>query len=226
MSSPTSPKEQSVATVDDLPVASAENRFELLVHDVSTGRCKFPIILSQSGRESAENTTVSRFITRIGSEERDHFCSLGYSWPGKSRHYLFYQGVPLNEQLCLIAYQIENGATIYSIASWGKSHPGEITYLPSTRILCTIPEPELRGLTLSQLRSVVIKILLRCEKEQLKSTNEKDSSTALLRPEQVTLYDLVEHFIIPQTMEHQCSYVELVAKGPQVPKYFVSPRGG
>merc|ERR1719253_26420 len=36
------------------------------------------------------------------------------------------------------------------------------------------------------------------------------------------LYDIVEHVVKPATQKKRCSYVELVAAGPQVPQWFVS----
>ncbi|CAB9512664.1 expressed unknown protein [Seminavis robusta] len=44
----------------------------------------------------------------------------------------------------------------------------------------------------------------------------------LLRPEEVTLYDLNKHFILPLTEEFRCSYAELVADSPCVPQFFCS----
>jgi hypothetical protein len=104
-----SPKnELPSASVEGRPAASVEDRFEIMVHDVSTGRGKFPIFLKNFGRESADSTPISKVMAIIGSEERDHFCSLGYNWPGKYRHYFFYQGVPLKPHLLLKDYQVEN----------------------------------------------------------------------------------------------------------------------
>ena len=84
-----------------------------------------------------------------------------------------------------------------------------------------IPKPEFRGITLSQLKSVATQIVLRSTKEGWKSANSREEND-VLRPEQVTLYDLVENFIIPLTEPHKCSYVELVAEEAQPPKWFVS----
>ena len=39
---------------------------------------------------------------------------------------------------------------------------------------------------------------------------------------QVTLYDATRYVIKPATLERRCSYVELVASGPQRPTWFVS----
>ena len=46
--------------------------------------------------------------------------------------------------------------------------------------------------------------------------------TRRLTPETVNLYHLNEHFIKPMCAERRCSYVELVASGPQPPAWFVS----
>mmetsp|Transcript_15830 Transcript_15830/g.23806 ORF Transcript_15830/g.23806 Transcript_15830/m.23806 type:complete len:601 (+) Transcript_15830:169-1971(+) len=84
-----------------------------------------------------------------------------------------------------------------------------------------IPQPELRGITLAQLRNVRREIDLRCKVEEW-TREYGGSETIYLRPEEVNLYDLNAHLIIPQTQADQCSYVELIASGPQPPDWFVS----
>ncbi|CAB9519843.1 expressed unknown protein [Seminavis robusta] len=83
---------------------------------------------------------------------------------------------------------------------------------------CTIPQAELRGITLRQLQEVVIHIFNRCEPEGWTSTLDGH----LLKPEEVNLYDLNHHHIKPSTSERKCSYVEAVASGPQNHMYLVS----
>jgi hypothetical protein len=56
----------------------------------------------------------------------------------------------------------------------------------------------------------------------LEGDNEQEVVIPITSLEQVTLYDLNTHFILPQTAKHECSLVELLAEGPQKPDYFVS----
>jgi hypothetical protein len=85
---------------------------------------------------------------------------------------------------------------------------------------CDIPEPELRGITIHQLRNVCQEIKLRCVEE--KWERSFDGIRTCLQPDEVNLYDLNINFIIPQTTDSKCSYIELVASGPQPPQWFVS----
>ncbi len=89
---------------------------------------------------------------------------------------------------------------------------------------CRITQPEFRGITLAQLRNVCREIELRCQVEEWTrpSFGGSGSKTVHLRPEEVNLYDLNHNFIIPQTKRAECSYVELIASGPQPPEWFVS----
>jgi len=84
-----------------------------------------------------------------------------------------------------------------------------------------IPETEHRAISLKQLREVVDQIQERCEREHWKSTDPQNNKHHL-KPEEVTLYDLVEYLIKPQTQPFECSYVELVASQQQPPDWFVS----
>lgn len=59
--------------------------------------------------------------------------------------------------------------------------------------------------------------MYRCEVEEW-----KDYKDDTLTPEIVTFYDIKEKIIISRTVEKQCSYVELVANGPQQSNWFVS----
>ena len=70
---------------------------------------------------------------------------------------------------------------------------------------------------LYQLRHFFAHIERRCVVE--KWTNVKGE---LLTPETVTLYDATRYVIKPATAARRCSFVELVARGPQKPIWFVS----
>ena len=67
-----------------------------------------------------------------------------------------------------------------------------------------IPKVQHRGITVRELKQLVQDVKHLCVKEQWKSTE----SGRVLRPEQVTMYDLVKHFILPRTHAHACSYIE------------------
>jgi len=80
---------------------------------------------------------------------------------------------------------------------------------------------EYRAITLGQLKGVYKDITARCVQEEWTSTNPSLEGQRLT-PESVVLYDANKYVILTQTEERQCSYVELVADGPQPPRYFVS----
>ena len=82
---------------------------------------------------------------------------------------------------------------------------------------CSIPEVELRGISIKQLKAVYVEIEARCEVE---GWTDKDGK--LLTPQQCTLYDIKDRIIMKRTKGQQCSYVELIATGPQKPTRFVS----
>ncbi|CAB9514706.1 Kinesin light chain [Seminavis robusta] len=123
-----------------------------------------------------------------------------------------------------------------SVLDHGIPIQGGILYLVDYQSSCknnstkpligfAIEQTELRAISLQQLKNVTIQIILRCEKEKWTSTSsnqKKEKQRCLLKPEDVTLYDLVQHYIVPITKERKCSYVELIAPGPQKPDWFVS----
>jgi hypothetical protein len=82
---------------------------------------------------------------------------------------------------------------------------------------CSIPEVELRGISIKQLRTVYAEIEARCVVE---GWTDKDGQ--LLTPETFNLYDIKDRIIMKRTESKQCSYVELIATGPQKPTRFVS----
>jgi len=91
---------------------------------------------------------------------------------------------------------------------------------------CCIPQTELRGITPNQLLAVVQEIRRRCEKEKWMGAGRvaPDGSFDRVRltPETVNLYHLTELLIEPATRGRRCSFVELIAEGPQPPEWFVS----
>ena len=82
---------------------------------------------------------------------------------------------------------------------------------------CCIPEAELRGISIKQLKDVYAEIEARCVLEEWTSYDGK-----LLTPQQCNLYDIKDRIIMKRTNRKQCSYVELIATGPQKPKRFLS----
>ena len=82
---------------------------------------------------------------------------------------------------------------------------------------CSIPEVELRGISIKQLKAVYAEIEARCEVERWTSYDGR-----LLTPQQCNLYDIKDRIIMKRTESQQCSYVELIAKGEQKPTRFLS----
>ena len=82
---------------------------------------------------------------------------------------------------------------------------------------CTIPQTELRAITMRQLHDVYRHLSRRCGYEKWRNFHKQ-----LLTPKTVTLYDLTRYVIRPCTFKRQCAYVELVASHPQAPRWFVS----
>jgi len=76
---------------------------------------------------------------------------------------------------------------------------------------------EMRGITLKQLREVYRQIEARCTLEEW-----TDRAGNYLVPVAVTLYDANKYLIKPATEARKCSYVELLAKKAQKPRFFVS----
>lgn len=82
----------------------------------------------------------------------------------------------------------------------------------------TIPLTEERGITLLQLGAM----LAFFEEKFCGPTAWHNRKGEKLDVTVANLYDIVELIVKPATQRKQCSYVELVALGPQVPKWFVS----
>ena len=86
---------------------------------------------------------------------------------------------------------------------------------------CHIPSTEQRGITIWQLRAHYNELQNRCARDGWCSTNPS-MNQAPLAAEDVNLYDTMELLIKPLTKERACSFVELVAKGFQTPRWFCS----
>ena len=84
-------------------------------------------------------------------------------------------------------------------------------------LISTVPEVELRGMSIQQLMGVYAEIIARCLVE---GWTDKDGQ--LFTPEKCNLYDIKDRLIMKRTESKKCSYVELIATGPQKPTRFVS----
>ena len=76
---------------------------------------------------------------------------------------------------------------------------------------------EHRGLTLRQLEDLLFHIRRRCAPE-----GWVDMAGSSLQANDVTLLEAARYVVRPATILRQCSYVELVARGVQKPRWFVS----
>ena len=85
------------------------------------------------------------------------------------------------------------------------------------KVRCVIPKVEERGITLRQLRFIYKHVEARCKRE--KWTNIHGES---LTPEKVNLYDVNKYVILPLTEKTEKSFVEMIARKPQKPRWFVS----
>ena len=82
---------------------------------------------------------------------------------------------------------------------------------------CTIAEPTQRAMRLPQLRSMLAHIARRVTAERWIGTTNN-----VLDMKGVTLFDVLCYVIKPATRARKCSFVELVADGPQPPMFFAS----
>ena len=88
-----------------------------------------------------------------------------------------------------------------------------------------IKEAELRGITIPQLQMIMNEIHRRCLVENwtgVRCDSNGVTSTVPITPETANLYDIIGPIIKGLTKDRKCSFVELVARGPQPPKWFVS----
>lgn len=83
---------------------------------------------------------------------------------------------------------------------------------------CIVPKCEHRAMLLRQLNKVMAYVERNCKKSGWTCSRSK----AALDPATINLYQVVEFVVKPATEERKCSFVELVASGPQLPKWFVS----
>jgi len=85
-----------------------------------------------------------------------------------------------------------------------------------------IQSTEDRGISIPQLERVLQYVSTYCHVQRWTSSNPHAPMDEELEADRINLYDLVHWVVKPATKSDQCSYVELVAEGPQLPKWFVS----
>lgn len=113
------------------------------------------------------------------------------------------------EALELGLSDIRQASAPVSMQGKGEDEEGEI------RGCVHIEKTEERAITVRQLQDVV---------DHLEANHRtwKDGKGELLLKLalDINLYDVTLNYICPQTKHHQCAYVELVAKGRQLPKWY------
>ena len=85
---------------------------------------------------------------------------------------------------------------------------------------CSIPDAEDRAITVQQLQELVKHIEAQIKKEVWVAPGAV--KPVKLKAKSVNLYDVVARLVKPATEARRCSYVELVAVGPQRTRWFVS----
>ena len=105
---------------------------------------------------------------------------------------------------------------------------GVFSDLTPTQGGCDILETERRAINLDQLQLINAHMVQRLANGPAWMVSRYDAATAELKkqplsvPEEVSLYDLNEHVLLPFTSIKRCSMVEMVASESQRPDYFVS----
>eukprot|EP00927_Polykrikos_kofoidii_P079088 TRINITY_DN75877_c0_g1_i1.p1 TRINITY_DN75877_c0_g1~~TRINITY_DN75877_c0_g1_i1.p1 ORF type:complete len:805 (-),score=136.64 TRINITY_DN75877_c0_g1_i1:45-2348(-) len=100
---------------------------------------------------------------------------------------------------------------------WASAVPLPGAYLARAG---SIPKTEERGINLQQLMEFGILAQRVLSKVVLRDTYS--NGTPRIVWETANLYHLNEHFVKPLTARFRCSFVELVASKPQIPRWFVS----
>eukprot|EP00930_Biecheleria_cincta_P097031 TRINITY_DN88778_c0_g1_i1.p1 TRINITY_DN88778_c0_g1~~TRINITY_DN88778_c0_g1_i1.p1 ORF type:complete len:652 (-),score=118.11 TRINITY_DN88778_c0_g1_i1:385-2301(-) len=81
-----------------------------------------------------------------------------------------------------------------------------------------LPQTEQRGITMLQI--AMFSDLLQSVLKKVEIFNDRTQTQVTW--ENVNMYDIDPHFVRPLTLRFRCSFTELVASGPQLPKWFVS----
>ena len=82
-----------------------------------------------------------------------------------------------------------------------------------------ISKTEERGITILQLRGVMAQV-----EATWRSWGDVEfgSGKTVASMDEINLHNVNGHIIVPRTKAYRCSYVELVATGPQPPQWFIS----
>mmetsp|Transcript_89191 Transcript_89191/g.170916 ORF Transcript_89191/g.170916 Transcript_89191/m.170916 type:complete len:650 (-) Transcript_89191:82-2031(-) len=100
------------------------------------------------------------------------------------------------------------------VISWAKRVPVPAIYRSRGS---TIPETELRAITLGQISDLAALI-----QQVLAKAVIEDRFVGRVGWNNVNMYHIDPNFVKPLTLDFRCSFVELVASGPQPPRWFVS----
>ena len=85
-----------------------------------------------------------------------------------------------------------------------------------------IEKTEERAISLPQLWGLWAAVVAHSASWLSFNMETKEHEPLTKRAEEVNLYELNDNWVLPQTAPHKCSYVELVADGPQPPLWFIS----
>ena len=173
---------------------------------------------SLEGCSKQNRPYVSQLRRKVSMDDYILITALGVTLPigdTRSNDKVETQSVATMEQLGL-----DYGCTLYLILKTYFQPPRELGAMDAV----SIAKAEHRGISLAQLREIAAQVLICCAPEGWTSTNPRHPKGTLLSPDNVTLYDLMTHYIKPVTEASQCSYVELVttSEQEQVPQYFCS----
>ena len=209
--------------------------------------------LQEQGLEPALRLVVSRAMR----EQPDNPLNMG-QWlkeTARLRGGGFSSSKPLSDHDVTVELEAEiSGSVDARMAEWGAGDGSEATddkrkeqkmlveaeeiakrtdlkEFASLGAGCEIGRPELRGITLVQLRAVEASIKRRCAAEGWQggrpigppdADGKPTLQTVALVVEIVNLYDADKYVIRPLTVARKCSFVEMVARAEQSPKWFVS----
>jgi len=109
----------------------------------------------------------------------------------------------------------------FNKTDWSGRKVKEIVEIkaPAPYTNSTSPPVQFNGITVRQLRAIWANISRRCVPE-----GWTDHKNNLLKPEDVSLYDVDKHIIRPFTVEKEVPFVEMLPStaGPQPPRFFIS----
>ena len=85
---------------------------------------------------------------------------------------------------------------------------------------CRIPKTEERGITMTQLCDVYG--VIDGQSAAWRAAKRFGNQLLNLSPKDINLYHVNDNWITVKSKPYKCSYVELVAFGPQFPLWFIS----